>query len=305
MIGAILIGCLVGGGLLLVLLRLAPPRVAPLVQLGRFDQAQGRPRPSGASATFTAGAGGFHRRQESLGRWLSGQLLRRNVRCTSLRQDLALTGRSFEQTLGRKVTLAIAGALMALFAVAALTQTGFELPTGAAAVLAGALSALFFVLPDLDARREAHVRREEFRKSLGAYLDLVALEMAGSAAPAEALPSAARIGAGWPLALIRATIFRARRAGRSPWLALAELGDRIGVRELHDLGNLISLVAHDGARVRATLTARAQTMRRRELADLQVRAGKADQSLRITQITIGLGFVVFLGYPAVVAVLSI
>jgi len=57
--------------------------------------------------------------------------------------------------------------------------------------------------------------------------------------------------------------------------------------------------------VRSTLTARAQTMRRRELADLQVKAGKADQSLRITQITIGLGFVLFLGYPAVVAVLSI
>jgi len=227
------------------------------------------------------------------------------VRYTSLRQDLALTGRSFEQTLGRKVTFAVLGALMALFGAAAIGQLGFGLPTGAAAVLAVALAALFFVLPDIDARREAHVRREEFRKSLGAYLDLVALEMAGSAAPAEALPSAARIGSGWPLALIRATIFRARRAGRSPWLALADLGDRIGVRELHDLGKLISLVAQDGARVRSTLTARAQTMRRRELADLQVKAGKADQSLRITQITIGLGFVLFLGYPAVVAVLSI
>ena len=44
MIVAVLVGCLVGAGLLLVLLRLAPPRVAPLVQLGRFDQAQGGPR---------------------------------------------------------------------------------------------------------------------------------------------------------------------------------------------------------------------------------------------------------------------
>jgi len=305
MIVAVLVGCLVGAGLLLVLLRLAPPRVAPLVQLGRFDHAQGGPPPVAAGATFSTGAGGLSRRQESLGRWLSRQLLRRDVRYTSLRQDLALTGRSFEQTLGRKVTFAVLGALMALFGAAAISQLGFGLPTGAAAVLAVALAALFFVLPDIDARREAQVRREEFRKSLGKYLDLVALEMAGSAAPAEALPSAARIGSGWPLALIRATIFRARRAGRSPWLALADLGDRIGVRELQDLGKLISLVAQDGARVRSTLTARAQTMRRRELADLQVKAGKADQSLRITQITIGLGFVLFLGYPAVVAVLSI
>jgi Flp pilus assembly protein TadB len=104
--------------------------------------------------------------------------------------------------------------------------------------------------------------------------------------------------------LIRATIYRARQAGRSPWLALADLGDRIGVRELYDLGQLINLVAHDGARVRSTLAARAQTMRRRELADLQVQAGRADQSLRMTQIIIGLGFVLFIGYPAIVAILA-
>jgi hypothetical protein len=52
------------------------------------------------------------------------------------------------------------------------------------------------------------------------------------------------------------------------------------------------------------LTARAQTMRRHELADLEGKAGKADQSMRVAQILIGLGFIAFLGYPAVVAVLS-
>ena len=110
-------------------------------------------------------------------------------------------------------------------------------------------------------------RRAEFRHALGAYLDLVALEMAARAAPAEALPAAAKIGTGWPLALIRDTLYRATRAGRDPWAALGDLGQRIGVTELRDLGQLIALVAHDGARVRSTLTARAQTMRRHELAE--------------------------------------
>ena len=45
-------------------------------------------------------------------------------------------------------------------------------------------------------------------------------------------------------------------------------------------------------------------MRRRELADLQGRAGQADQSMRVAQVLIGIGFIVFLGYPAVVAVLN-
>ena len=38
--------------------------------------------------------------------------------------------------------------------------------------------------------------------------------------------------------------------------------------------------------------------------DLQGRAGKADESMRIAQVLIGLGFIVFLGYPAVVAIAS-
>ena len=108
----------------------------------------------------------------------------------------------------------------------------------------------------------------------------------------------------WPLALIRDTLYRATRAGRDPWAALGELGRRIGVPELSDLGQLIALVAHDGARVRSTLTARAHTMRRHELANLQGEAGKADQSIQMAQVLIGMGYLLFIGYPAMVAVLS-
>ena len=48
------------------------------------------------------------------GSWLANQLLRRGIAYTSLRQDLALTGRTFEQALGRKVTLAGAGLVIGL-----------------------------------------------------------------------------------------------------------------------------------------------------------------------------------------------
>ncbi len=312
MIGAVLLGAALGGVLFAVLAHLAPPRTAPLVQLALFDARHGAPGtvthaalPAAGSSPATAAGGTVLRRvQGRSGRWLSQLLTRRGISYTSLRQDLALTGRTFEDALGRKITLAGAGLLLGLLAAAGLSVAGVALPGGAPVVLAAVLAVVFFFLPDLDARAEATRRREEFRRALGAYLDLVALEMAGSAAPAEALPSAARIGAGWPLALIRDTLYRATRGGRNPWTALADLGQRIGVGELRDLGQLIALVAHDGARVRSTLTARAQTMRRHELANLEGKAGKADQSMRVAQILIGLGFIAFLGYPAVVAVLS-
>ncbi|MGS0688852.1 type II secretion system protein [Nakamurella sp. GG22] len=306
MITAVLVGAALGGALFALLLRLAPPATAPLVQLALFDARHGAAptQAHGPATTGPVGGGLLGRVQVRSGRWLFRQLTRRGISYTSLRQDLALTGRTFEDALGRKITLAGAGLLLGLFASVGLGVAGVALPAGAPVVLGVVLAVVFFFLPDLDARADAARRREEFRRALGAYLDLVALEMAGSAAPAEALPSAARIGAGWPLALIRDTLYRATRGGRNPWTALADLGQRIGVGELRDLGQLIALVAHDGARVRSTLTARAQTMRRHELANLEGKAGKADQSMRIAQILIGLGFIAFLGYPAVVAVLS-
>lgn len=304
MIAAVLAGCLVGAGLLVVVWRLLPLRPSPVAELARFEAAQSVDAPIIRGPGTDEATTGLARRQEVMGRWAARQLARRGIEFTTLRQDLALLGRTYEHTLGRKITLALTGLLLAAAVVVTLAQVGSPLPAGFPLVLGVLLAATFFWLPDLEARREAARRREEFRKSLSGYLDLVQLEMAGEAAPAEALPSAANLGESWPFALIRATIYRARQAGRSPWLALADLGDRVGVRELRDLGQLINLVAHDGARVRSTLAARAQTMRRRELADLQVQAGRADQSLRMTQIIIGLGFVLFIGYPAIVAILA-
>ena len=179
------------------------------------------------------------------------------------------------------------------------------LPTGAPLIVALLLAAALFFLPDLEARAEATRRRAEFRHALGAYLDLVALEMAARAAPAEALPAAARVGTGWPLALIRDTLYRATRAGRDPWAALADLGRRIGVTELQ--------------RPRATHRPRSPTTApgsgppsppaRTPCAatnwpTCKEQAGKADQSMQMAQVLIGLGYLLFIGYPAMVAVLN-
>lgn len=293
-----LAGAGIGGVLVLVLWRLAPPATSPLVQLGRFDA-----RPAAAPSATVAAAPASP--VERAGRALAGLLARRGVGYTSLRQDLALVGRSYEAELGRKLLTAGYGLLLAAVALTGLQlAAGISLPPGGPVVVALLVAAVFFMLPDIDARKQAAARRADFRRAFGSYLDLVALEMAGSAAPAEALPAAAKVGTGWPLALLRDTLYRATRSGKDAWAALTELGGRIGVAELADLGTLVQLVAHDGARVRATLTARAASMRRRALAEAEGAAGERDESMRLAQILIGFGFVVLIGYPAIQLVLS-
>jgi Flp pilus assembly protein TadB len=168
-----------------------------------------------------------------------------------------------------------------------------------------ALAALFFWVPDLSVAQAAEQRRHELRRALSCYLDLVAMSLAGGRGIPEALPTWARIGQGWAFELLLHTIDRARRVGDTPWAALADLGKRTGMQELQDLGGALLLVADDGVKVRASLTARASTQRRRQLAEAEGAASKADQTIQMAQVVLAAGFFLFLGYPAVVAVMGV
>jgi tight adherence protein C len=283
---------------------LARPRPVVLVVLGRYDA---RHRTAGPLAPlgYLDGDTARRSRQERAGQWLITRLHERGIHITTLRQDVALTGRDLEAVMGRKLVGFAAGFLLAAAGVSGLARVGIALPAKAGFIVPIAIAALFFVLPDLEARSHARARRHDFRRALGAYLDLVRLEMAGSAAPAEALPNAARVGTGWPLALIRDTLYRATTAGQDQWAALAELGESVGVAELRDLGGLLRLVGQDGAQVRDTLAARAASIRTQELAEAEGQASESDQSMSMAQLVIGMAFIVFIGYPAIAAVLQL
>ena len=164
---------------------------------------------------------------------------------------------------------------------------------------------MFFWVPDLSVAQAAEQRRHELRRALSCYLDLVAMSLAGGRGIPEALPTAARIGTGWAFELLQDTLDHARYVGTTPWAALADLGERTGMQELQDLGGALLLVADDGAKVRSSLTARASTQRRRQLAEAEGEAAKADQTIQMAQVVLAVGFFLFLGYPAVVAVMGV
>lgn len=302
MIGLTLVGCAMGAAVFALVALLRPPAPDPLVLLARFDAAQLSPPYGPPMLPDASSAAGIETR---LGRWLATELARRGIGLRSLRQDLALTGQRFEAAMGRKVLLGCGGFVLGLLIAILLGTVGLPLPPGAPVVVSALFAVGFFLLPDVDARSAAHKRRAEFRRALGAYLDWVSLQMSGRAAAEQALPDAAKLGGGWPLALIRHTVAAAIRSGQDVWVALGELGERIGVAQLRELGALVQLVAHDGAQVRDTLTARAASLRNEELADAEGTAGKRDQSMLLAQILLGVGFAVFLGYPAVVNFLRI
>jgi tight adherence protein C len=129
------------------------------------------------------------------------------------------------------------------------------------------------------------------------------MNLAGGRGVPEALAAAASIGGGWPFARLRDTLAFARLQGLTPWAALGRLGDEVGINELRDLAAALALVADDGAKIRDSLAARAATLRRRELAEMEGRAGERSQSMLVAQMLIVLGYLLFLAYPAVIRIL--
>jgi tight adherence protein C len=292
---ALIAGAALGLGLVLLAAALVPGRPSLARQLAAFDASHqpqtgaGRPAPDG--------------RENRITRWLGTVLARfcaeQGWELRSRRASLALVGRSFESYLASKVLLAVCGLLLGPFLLAALSLAGVRLPL-AVPVWAGLLLALaFFFLPDLELRQQVDKRRRDFRHAIGAFLDLVAMNLAGGRGVPEALMAASEIGTGWPMWRIRDALASARITGRTPWQALGALGEEVELDELRDLSAALSLVAEDGAKVRASLATRAASLRRREIADLAGQAGERSQSMLVAQMLLAAAFLIFLIYPAV------
>jgi hypothetical protein len=297
MTGILFAGALVGLGLFLLVRALVPVRPGVAAALGAIEA--GRIGPG-----LAAGASPWQRARFELGSSVRDTLASRGFKFTSLRQDLAILDISFEGFLATKVIAAAVGFVAPLLLGGVLTLLGSGLSPVVPLWLAVLVAAGCFFLPDISVRSRAADARRDFRHVVGSFLDLVAMNLAGGRGVPEALMTAAAISDGWAMRRIRAALEDARLRGVTPWAALGELGEQLAVDELRDLAAALALVAEDGAKVRASLAARATSLRRRDLADVEGRAQERSQSMLVAQLLLCAGFLLFLTYPAVVRVLG-
>jgi tight adherence protein C len=297
---AIVCGAVAGLGLFLFGFALTPRRASLARQLAAFDAV----RPARASSSSRATSEKESEFSRKLGQALATFCAEQGWEFPSLRANLALIGKSFENYLATKMLLAVFGLLFApiLLAVAVVSglHVSFVIPVWFGLVLAAA----FFFLPDLELKQKVEKRRRDFRHAIGAFLDLVAMNLSGGRGVPEALMAASEIGTGWAMWRIRDALVNARITAQTPWQALGALGEEVRVDELRDLSAALSLVAEDGAKVRESLATRAASLRRRELADLQGQAGERSQSMLVAQMLLCAAFLIFLVYPAVQTLLG-
>jgi tight adherence protein C len=298
---ALVAGALVGLGLLVFVLALRPARTGIAAGIARLDADRQPSRFSVSEALITNE--GLSQWRVRLGSRIAAAIEARGIRVTPLRSDLAVVGRSLEGFLAGTVLFAVGGLLFGPVLATAAAVVGVNLGFTVSLGLALLFALFAALLPLLTVRREAAARRQDFRHAVGAFLDLVSMNLAGGRGVPEALTAAATIGGGWPFARLRDTLAFARLQGLTPWAALGRLGDEVGINELRDLAAALALVADDGAKIRDSLAARAATLRRRELAEMEGRAGERSQSMLVAQMLIVLGYLLFLAYPAVSRIL--
>lgn len=285
----VLLAAGVGVGLWLLAVWLVPPRPTLASLLIRLD---GRPAPP--PIVLTEETGWAHR----LGRPFIGVLGALGLPGAAVAKDLTITGRSPETHLAEKAALALAGTLLPALLEVVLTFADRAFPWAMTTAVAVGLAVGGFLLPDLTVHAEAARRRATFRHALSAYLDLIDILLAGGAGVDGALFDAASTGRGWSFQQIRRALNTARIARSTPWAKLGQLGGELDIAELSELAAALSLAGTEGAKVRASLAAKAESLRGAGAAEAEATANSATERMTIPAALMAFGFIIFVFYPA-------
>ncbi len=226
------------------------------------------------------------------------------IRTPQREQQLALAGITPEGWARDKLIGATGGLAVPLMVWAALTTIGIQVsPAVGLLALAGGVAGWF--LPDLKLKEQVVQRRKAFQYALSAYLDLVNVILAGGGGIETALVAAADAGDGWAFAKLRHALHRAQRINQPLWTAFDDLGAELGVAELRDLASSIGLAGAQGARIRASLAVKADTLRSHQIAETEAAAEATTERMNLPTAVLLLGFLIFIVFPAVTAITGV
>lgn len=284
----------VGAGLWALTVWLIPPRPPLAALLTRLQTDPTVPPP-----ILPAEPGGW---AQHLGKPFVGLQRALGLPGQSLNRDLAITGRSVEVHLAEKAALALTGILLPPLVQLALALAGRALPWAMPLGTSLALAAAGFLLPDATLRGQAAKRRSDFRHALAAYLNLVHLLLAGGAGVEGALHDACSVGRGWAFQQLRRALETARLTRTSPWHTLGQLGDELQINELAELAAALSLAGTEGARIRASLAAKAAALRHHDANAAEAKANASTERMALPSALMAVGFILFVFYPALTQV---
>lgn len=217
----------------------------------------------------------------------------------SLRTDLRVLRRSPDEQAALIVVYTLCGLLWAPVVAAGGWLVGVRIPVGVPLWLAlagGAIGAITSIRP---VRAQATERRRSFSHALGSFCDVCGMCLAAGRGIDASIQTAAAAGEGWPFAELQAALRVGYVRGETPWQALARLAEECDLPDLAELAAALSLAGDEGAAVRDTVSSKAKSIRERLTGNAERDAAAVTERMGIPATLLLLGFVVFLGFPAI------
>jgi len=217
---------------------------------------------------------------------------------------MALCGTSLEELCRRCLLAGGVGVLLPVLADPLLSMAGFRVGPVVPLWVGLMTAATGAAVPIWGLSTQARHRHRQAIRVVCSFLDLVVLGLAGAMGIESALFSAAEMGENDFSDKMKDALMLSRDAGVPPWTALRELAAGLGVTELEDVATAAALAGTEGAKVRATLAARAASIRRHQLADAEAEANGVTERLFLPGTLLLVGFLLFVGYPAVARIMT-
>ena len=218
---------------------------------------------------------------------------------TAMRADLRVLRRSPDEQAALIVTYAVLGFLWAPVVVAGGWLVGFRLPIAIPLWLAAAGAGIGAVSAIRSVKTAAAQRRQAFSHALSSFCDICGMCLAAGRGVESSLETAAHTGAGWSFAELQTALRRGYVRGDTPWDALARLGNDADLADLTELAAALSLAGDQGAAVRDTVGSKAKAIRERLTAEAERAAASTTERMGIPATFLLLGFILFLGFPAI------
>jgi tight adherence protein C len=205
--------------------------------------------------------------------------------------DLAVLDRTPEEYAAQRLTL-VAGLAFIPVVFAFITGVGGVFTwTPIGVVVVSVVGAGFgFAMSRAVLTSQAAARRQAFAAELSQFLDVVALQIAGSSGIDEALRRAANSASSPGIVQIRRAMDRSRLRNEEPWDALEDLAERIRVPELDELVSTVRLGEDRGARIKNTLMAKADSLRATLTSEELSQSEKASERMGVPVVFMFFGF---------------
>lgn len=220
------------------------------------------------------------------------------------RPDLAIMHRVAADMVVRKLVGSLCGVAVVIGMFTFGAKFGVVVPFTGTFIITALVAVVGFVVPDQMLRTSATKRRRNFLHAFSSYLDLTNVLLAGGAGTETALVAAADAGDGWVFDEIRSVLIRARSARRSPWIELASLGQRFRLPEIIEVAGSVQLAGEHGARIRSSLAAKADSLRYRQMGEIEAQAQASTERMGIPMVVLFISFIALIGYPAVTTVVG-